>query len=190
MQSILISGCPKSVPHGGGGSLISELMAQVYSRHTLAYVTIYAVLPNINNLFSKSTMSTSCSTIQSNSDTTQSQHRPHSVRAQSHKTALRHQLQKGYPSYQHFCLADYTSVGSHGTLHWDLIICQNNLGNCYTYDYRFTTKDTTQIQPKGKDAQCEGWGRGSAEPPCPLQPCKPPSMLMCSPPGSSSNLTV
>ena len=91
-----------------------------------------------------------------------SQHRPHRVRAQSHKTvplALpQPQMSVISPSIV-TCTSDKPAI-NHG-FPWPLIrftFCQNgsqNSGKYCTYYYEFIIKDTTQEQPSGRDAQGE-----------------------------------
>ena len=63
------------------------------------------------------------------------------------------------------------------------IICfsgSQNLGKHFTDNYWFTISDTTQEQPKGRDAQGKVWGRGTKLP-CALWTHDPPNTLMGSP---------
>lgn len=117
--------------------------------------------------------------------TTQREHRAHScgLRAQSHKTAFLFRWQLKVPgSHLYLPPSAYKSAvlktPSSGS-----IICfsgSQNLGKHFPYNYWLTINDTTQEQPKRRDAQGKVRGRGTKLP-CPLWTHDPPNTLMGSP---------
>lgn len=114
--------------------------------------------------------------------TTQSEYRAHScgLRAQSQKTAFLFRWQLKVPGSHLYLLPSVYKSAVPMTPSSGLIICfsgSQNLGKHFTYNYWFPINDTTQEQPKGRDAQGKVWGRGT-ELPCPLCTHDPANTLM------------